>query len=312
MFGGTCILKFEPSDIKVERIEPKDLIFTQQKNDPTALLLNARGFPISASLSSHYSSSLAFNSAKSEKSEVYLFRVTTGVINFSASSMTLSEEMITHIAQLPPLPDELARTSEANQAMEQYYDFFESHGTHVVLQVSLGGLLRVVRQEINIDGRSSKKKYQVAIFRDGGGAVASQLTLALENYSRNHSLCSDSNWTDICMPWVKEVQNDPVFCPDDESTKYCWLYELDGLNKNQKADLKWASESYLTRRRMSDHATNNSTSGVPGELKNIDRQGNSFRGQNLAIQERQVDICVPYLYVPFLTYNIPFHCAAGR
>ena len=183
--------------------------------------------------------------------------------------------------------------------MEQYYDFFESHGTHVVLRVVLGGLLRVVKQEINIDGGSSEK-YQVAIFRDGGGAVASRLILALEDHWRNRSPCSDSNWTNVCVPWVQEVQKDPVFCPDDESTKYCWLYELGGLNKSQKADLKRASESYLTRRHMPDHATNDSTIGVTGERKDIDRERNLDRVirrlltfLNLPIPERQVDICVP-------------------
>ena len=126
--------------------------------------------------------------------------------------------------------------------------------------------------------------------------------MALEDYWRNHSLYSASNWTNVCVPWVKEVQNDPVFCPDDELTKYCWLYDLGGLNKNQKADLKRASESYLTRRQMLDHSPNDSTSGINGELKSIDRQGdldrvlqrlrkwNIFGGRNLAIQ---VDIYVP-------------------
>jgi hypothetical protein len=241
------------------------LISTEQKNDPTALLLNALRFPISASLSSHYSSSLAFNSAKSEKSEVHLVRVATAVTNLSASSKTLSNEILTRINQLPPLPNELA---EASVAMEQYYDFFESHGTHVVLQVVLGGLLRVV-QEINTDGRSSEK-CRVAIFQDGGGAVTSQMTLALEDYLRNPSSSSGphSTWSDVCMPWVREVENDPVFCPDDKSTKYCWLYELRGLNTRQKADLKRASKSYLGRQ-MPDHPTNG-----PGELKIIDRLGN--------------------------------------
>ena len=74
--------------------------------------------------------------------------------------MTLSKEMITRIGQLPPLPDELAGTSGE---MEQYCDLFESYGTHVVLRVVLGGLLRIVRQEINIDSGSSEK-CQVAIF----------------------------------------------------------------------------------------------------------------------------------------------------
>lgn len=230
-------------------------------------------------------------------------------MNFSASRKTLSNEILTRIDQLPSLPNELAETSEA---MEQYYDFFESHGTHVVLQVVLGGLLRVVVQEMNTDGRSSEKR-QVAVFRDGGGAVASQITLALEDYLRNPSSGPHSTWTDVCMPWVKEVENDPVFCPDDESTKYCWLYQLDGLNKRQKADLERASKSYL-RRQMPDHPTNGSTSGpgVPGELMNMNRPRNLakalhklerllkiFKKSNSAILSRQVDIA-------FLSYMCCF------
>ncbi|KAF8816001.1 hypothetical protein BYT27DRAFT_7185726 [Phlegmacium glaucopus] len=285
-FGRTSVLEFNPSHIEVERFsdhQPKDFRFTNQDHDPTASLLNVADLPRYASLSSHYSSSFGFDSAKSEKSELYVLHMVTAVAKIRGNPTKLSKDMITRINRLPPLP---ATLDESSQSMQQYHDFFESHGTHVVLCVALGGLLRVVLQameEPNTDGRLTKQS-QVMIFRDGGGAVASRLTLALEQNFREPSSVLQSDWTNVCMEWVKEVENDPVFCPDDGKTEYHWLYELGGLTKEQKEALKRASESYLRPRRLLEQQNtatmNGSTGGVPrrdektGELKNLDRQMN--------------------------------------
>jgi MAC/Perforin domain len=282
-FGRACVLELDPSDIRIEKfsdhrsenfVSVKD---NNQDNDPTASRLGVVDFQMRdvPGLSSHYSSSLAFKSARSVESQLHLLRCVTAVANVPHNA-ALSKEMMAQIERLPPLPAAGGSTEsrQAMQAMQQYHDFFASHGTHIVLRVAFGGVLRVISQVMEgstfsytqdhastIDhavgpavphettSRRSTETYQVMIFRDGGGAVASQLTRTLEQQFsdlRNpSSLSSQSDWTGVRTQWIDALQNDPVFCPDDEETKYCWLYDLASLTKKQRADLKRASKSYL-------------------------------------------------------------------
>jgi MAC/Perforin domain len=275
-FGRTCVLELDPSDTKIEKffdhrsenfVSVKD---TNQDIDPTASRLGVVDFQMRdvPGLSSHYSSSLAFRSARSVESQLHLLRCVTAVANVPDNT-TLSREMMGQIERLPPLPA-ASESTESRQAMQQYHDFFASHGTHIVLRVAFGGILRVVSQAMEgstfsytqdqalthdhvipheMASQRSTETYQVMIFRDGGGAVASQLTRTLEQQFSdllNHSsVSSPSDWTSVRTQWIDALENDPVFCPDDEETKYCWLYDLAGLTKKQRADLKRASKSYL-------------------------------------------------------------------
>ena len=186
------------------------------------------------------------------------------------------------IDRLPKLPTD----SQPTELMDQYYDFFQRHGTHVVLRVALGGNLRLVlhsnsntkartdKKDIKADGhvepnpagisvggsleyirdmasKISRDNVDVTICRDGGTAVASQLTRVLEQQLRNSSSPTDnalSGWSDVRIKWVDALWTDPVFCPDSHFTEYQWLHNMDGLTRKQKDDLKLAAKSYLMAR----------------------------------------------------------------
>ena len=80
------------------------------------------------------------------------------------------------------------------------------------------------------------------------------------------------------MQWIYALENDPVFLPDDEKTEYCWLYNLGGLSKKQKADLERASKSYLAVWSKQDCFADQMTLQNPGRANNqageINRKGN--------------------------------------
>ncbi|KAJ7456272.1 hypothetical protein B0H11DRAFT_1925801 [Mycena galericulata] len=69
---------------------------------------------------------------------------------------------------------------------------------------------------------------------------------APEYYFMHHQ--SSPEWQGICAEWIKELENDPVFCPDDPKTEYKKLYELGGLTPDQQKNLKEACDSYLAPR----------------------------------------------------------------
>jgi MAC/Perforin domain len=293
-FGRTRILDLGSSQVKIikhsggqseEFVLVKD---TKQDNKSTATQLHVE-FEMRdvAGLSSHYSSSHGFKSALSNESQLYHSQHVISVAKINALCPRLSKEMIAQIDRLPPLLASGPGSPESMQLMQQYHDFFASYGTHVVLRLALGGVLRVVSQANSnsverTDGRTfgadarlapnpagvnaalslnrsrdkeskrSSDNLNVMIFRDGGGAVASQLTRVLEQqFARLRNLSSSpalSDWTDIRVQWIDELENDPVFCPDNPITEYQWLYNLDGLTAKQKEDLKRASHSYLIAR----------------------------------------------------------------
>ncbi|KAJ7862504.1 hypothetical protein B0H14DRAFT_2575392 [Mycena olivaceomarginata] len=80
----------------------------------------------------------------------------------SNSAPTVSEEMKAVIEELPTWSPE---------SQMEYDEFFETHGSHVVIRVALGGLLRVVLRRT--DAESSKEDTRclqaVEIFRDDIG-----------------------------------------------------------------------------------------------------------------------------------------------
>jgi hypothetical protein len=146
------------------------------------------------------------------------------------------------------------------ESKQQYHEFFANYGTHVVTRLALGGILRVIVEStdevitkhnstvsgdelaVTSFGRSTRTR-NVIILRDGGGSVAAELTSALEDHFTHPE--SSSNRQDISLEWVKHLEKDPVFCPDDPITQYQLLYTLDGLTDSQRNALRLACESYL-------------------------------------------------------------------
>jgi hypothetical protein len=202
--------------------------------------------------------------------------------------------MLDEIDKLPGWSDE---------SMQTYYDFFASYGTHVVTRVALGGVLRVVSQarksseehssdrilqdpgyvptdvgRVAQHGTTVSQKRQVMIFRDGGGAVASRLTRILEQrFSdlQEGSSVAPSDYTDVCVQWIQELQKDPIFCPEDPNTEYQWLHALGGLTETQREDLRLASESYLKAppvEALFAPSTRNNTEPPKGSAREIDRE----------------------------------------
>jgi hypothetical protein len=220
-------------------------------------------------LSSYRSSSTAFKAVLSENSRQRLYlSQPVAIAKIVPSPPRLSRGVLDAINRLP---------GWSKESMETYYDFFSSYGTHVVTCVALGGVIRVVSQasksssersgdsvpqetsdstigyapDADQYGPATSQKRHVTIFRDGGGAVASRLARILEqkfgvsDLDDGSSADLLSDWADVRMDWINELQKDPVFCSDDPNTEYQWLHTLDGLTEQQRKDLRLAAESYL-------------------------------------------------------------------
>jgi hypothetical protein len=228
-----------------------------------------------AGLSSHYSSYNNFKSAVSSESHSYVASKLSAVAKVLPLRPRLTAEMLSVIEKLPRWKDE---------TNAEYENFFQSHGTHVVLCAALGGVLRIIAQgdmamdeatvkrvleadadvpglaQLGIDiglgarrekSRDNRKLYgkaQVTVCRDGGGAVASELSRALEKLFSSHQTPSSlqpSDWSDVRMRWMDALETDSVFCPDAHETTFEWLYNCDGLTPSQQLDLQLASKAYL-------------------------------------------------------------------
>lgn len=263
-----------------------------------------------AGLSSHYSSSHTFNATTSTDSQFYRSQHIISVAKVTTLSPSLSREMVAEINQLPQL---LPTDGQPSELMDHYYDFFQRHGTHVVLCVALGGILRVVLHansntkehtdktkftaeariapnpaDISVgvsqnyirgkEKRISRDNVNVTICRDGGTAVASQLTHVLEKQLRNSPSLTDtalSGWTDVRTKWIDALKEDPVFCPDSRFTQYQWLYNMDGLTLQQKNDLKLAAKSYLMARPGPLDSASNTNKAI--QTTNLPREENHRR-----------------------------------
>ncbi|KAJ7121586.1 hypothetical protein C8R44DRAFT_167341 [Mycena epipterygia] len=250
-FGRTCVLDLAPSAIKFEKGPPQQPEDFMQTTAETRQEQGDR--PDGDGLKATYSSSSGFQSAESRKSESYIFRhlVEVATINSPPSGLQLSTEMRRLIERLPPW---------SLESQQQYDEFFANHGTHVVKSLALGGVLRVlvdsasrVTKEYQStvkrdkgDTTSSKSTHtrNVMIFRDGGAPVAAELTRVLEDYFTQNSR-SPSHWQGIRTEWINSLEKDPVFCPDDPKTQYEFLYNLQGLDEQQRYNLRQASKSYL-------------------------------------------------------------------
>jgi hypothetical protein len=161
-----------------------------------------------------------------------------------SSALRLSAEMKSQIERLPVWSEQTKR---------EYHQFFARFGTHVVTRLALGGALRVIIDSQDRAGKKHKNPnsppvgrpghiQRATILRDGGASVAAELTRALEDlFLRGEN----SLWQRLRDKWIKDLERDPVFCPDDPITQYALLYTFPDLNGDQRRDLQRGSESYL-------------------------------------------------------------------
>ncbi|KAJ7483650.1 DDE superfamily endonuclease-domain-containing protein [Mycena latifolia] len=204
-------------------------------------------------LRDHYSSSWALRSAVSTDSQQYSLHHIIQLATVDPDRVELSAEMRNIISGLPPF----SPLSE-----KQYMQFFADYGTHVVTRLALGGVLRVV---LNSRDEASKQKTsatgnggvvnstsgrfahsrRILVFRDGGGSVAPELTRFLE-----HNFVPDINspdWQQVRNEWMKDLEKDPVFCPDHPLTEYQPLYTVRGLTGNKQKYLEDAYQIYVQK-----------------------------------------------------------------
>ncbi|KAJ7040039.1 hypothetical protein C8F04DRAFT_1254495 [Mycena alexandri] len=183
----------------------------------------------------HYSSNWALQSAVSTNSQQYSLHHIIQIATADPGRVELSAEMRNIISRLPPFSAE---------SEKQYMQFFADYGTHVVTRLALGGVLRVVlnsRDEVSkhqtyttgtgevvnsTSGRIAHNR-RVLVFRDGGGSVGRELSGFLE-----HNFVPDiksPDWHQVRKKWIKELEKDPVFCPDHPLTEYQPLCSVRGL-----------------------------------------------------------------------------------
>ncbi|KAK7040494.1 protein hedgehog [Favolaschia claudopus] len=191
-----------------------------------------------ARLRTHYSSDWAFRAAVSAYKNLhcYILHCVSGQI--AVQSPQLSRTMQQLVSRLP--------TPWSREEQSKYSQFFFNYGTHVITQVIMGGTIRIA-----VDSTSGKKQ-SIMVFRDGGAAVASDLTNFLER-----NFCPEiasSLWAEKYEKWRHALETEPVFCPDHESTRYIPIHELSGLTLQQKENLEKGYRYYMASKVKDDRA----------------------------------------------------------
>ncbi|KAF7362752.1 hypothetical protein MVEN_00624700 [Mycena venus] len=235
--------------------------------------------PDVAGLSVSYATSSTFKASWTSDSQLYMAQHVTATARVSTLTPRLSQEMIDLIEKLPPWSE------SSDNSKQQYNEFFRSHGTHVMLRLALGGNLRVIINDLqnvedrgrrggaragagapalsrffkigiiglcvrNHEGSDRRGRQYITILRDGGGAVAGELTRTLENHFKQCSPSSEAqhSWPgpEVREKWIQALEMKPTLIPDNKYTDYEWLYALGGLSEVQKDNLRLASQFYLT------------------------------------------------------------------
>ncbi|KAJ7328888.1 hypothetical protein DFH08DRAFT_940517 [Mycena albidolilacea] len=277
-FGHTCVLEMDASMIKCSSAPNHQMedftqvVNAQDERSNVALRLGCDfHVPNIVGLSAHYSGSSTLLSSRLHTSQMFTSQHVTGSAVVDLLRPELSPEMLKIIKQLPRW---------SSKSKQQYEEFFFNHGTHVVTRMALGGDIRVVVQDLQ-ESRKNKRergadtksslpglnqlgfdigtsagyestrhaqntrgRRNIQIFRDGGRAVAAELTGILENHFQQ---LSDGtvpySWPgkEIHRRWIHALESDPAFCRDNEQTDYQWLHTLGGLNESQVEDLRHPS-----------------------------------------------------------------------
>ncbi|KAK7017750.1 hypothetical protein R3P38DRAFT_2539912 [Favolaschia claudopus] len=307
VYGRSRVLALQDSQIKFsggpdrqEETFTRHVADERTTNKALATKLQCNfSVPDLVSLGATYASSTAVYAALAKDSALFTARYVSGLIYVAALEPLLSQEMINIIAQL-------GSWSEQNK---QYDNFFDRHGTHVVLRLALGGVLNIVtRNGRNSEGQQdmhnlglkmaapaaanhvgaaighsaahgmeeSLDDVFVHVFREGGGKMASELTIDLEKHVKRSSGAQDSmGWPSAATreSWIAALRTDPVFCPDSKETEIVPIWSLGGLNPSQKSNLEKASEAYLRMRRKKDPEGSNNLPRS-GERDDIARKKN--------------------------------------
>ncbi|KAJ7255020.1 hypothetical protein B0H12DRAFT_1233277 [Mycena haematopus] len=309
-FGHTCVLEMDPSMIKYSsapNCQTED--FTQIVNSRDDLSHAALHLgcsfhvPNIVGLSAHYSNSSTLLSSRLHTSQMFTSQHVTASAAVDDLDPKLSPEMLTIIKRLP-------RWSSTSK-QPQYEEFFFNHGTHVVTRMALGGDIRVVVQDLqenrknkrerradagaNLpglnqlgvdigatagftstrDAQDRRRRRNIQIFRDGGRAVAAELTDILENHfqqPRDGTVPCSWPGKEIRTRWIHALRSEPAFCRDDKLTDYRWLHTLGGLTDNQVEDLRCASKAYLQKQHKTSQPRN-----VDGHVNDLPRAEN-FQG----------------------------------
>jgi hypothetical protein len=283
------VVLFDDSDIQIDKVASGQLdrivhntnIEERDRADKTQL---RAAFEIRSAMNTGILLSSAVSSGSSNSSTTHMFEATSRIATAKLNIFTpiLSDDIRRQINALPPWD------GSSERVKAQYDTFFGTHGTHVNVQAALGGVLRVLSSsssnqdservvkalgvtadapfaaQIGLSAQLSAMRRRshgrraavarglITVSRDGGRAVAKQLTGALEDlfaYARNPSGAMEpsplQNWVKIRTQWIDALETDPAFCAGDRQTQYMWLYELDGLGPTQRADLEHASKWYL-------------------------------------------------------------------
>ncbi|KAJ6470877.1 hypothetical protein C8R45DRAFT_1218153 [Mycena sanguinolenta] len=190
--------------------------------------------PEAERLRAHYSSDWGFKSAAQPNSRRYILHHIVRVVS-AAETLKLSAEMMEEIDKLP---------RSFRESPQSYLDFFASHGTHIVVRLALGGTLRIVYST------EGGHRDRAMVFPDGAGEFSPQLIAFLEEKFRPK--LNSSEWQQTRAKWVKELEKDPVFCPDHELTEYRPIHSF--LTQLQKQQFQEALQVYLGK--SSEHGTN--------------------------------------------------------
>ncbi|KAF7348019.1 hypothetical protein MSAN_01754300 [Mycena sanguinolenta] len=245
-FGRTCVLDLKPSTIRVTKLRPQEHEFSPATHVPYPTLSD------SAALCPR---PLAYQPAIYQNSQQFVLRHVVLVAAVSSPSPKLSPEMTRLIRRLPPW---------STESKVQYDEFFENYGTHVVTKVAFGGVLRIIvtsTEEASAQSRKSTagrnrvtsvsssrlaRRRNVLVFRDGGASIAEELTRAAEHYFRNSQ--KPPEWDSIRDKWIKDLEHDPGFCPDDPNTECRPLHTFGGITRDEQINLERAFGSYLASR----------------------------------------------------------------
>ncbi|KAJ7700606.1 hypothetical protein B0H16DRAFT_1902929 [Mycena metata] len=183
--------------------------------------------PDTERLRTHYSSDWGFKSALQPKSQCYILHHIVRVVSVDGDTFKLSADIQEEIGNLPPW---------SPRSRAQYMQFFTKHGTHILVKLALGGTMRVI-----VDSTEGGRRQNVTFFFDGAGEFAAQhIALVGEEFQSELD-------EQIHAKWVKELEKDPVFCPDHELTEYLPIYNFSGLTAGQKHHLQEACKVYVGR-----------------------------------------------------------------
>ncbi|KAJ7936409.1 hypothetical protein B0H13DRAFT_1853472 [Mycena leptocephala] len=203
--------------------------------------------PEFAELSAHYATSNHFRLSQSKDSRVHKTQHITAGVWVRPLVPALSQEMLDITRQLPAWSD------TDNRSKQEYHNFFLNYGTHIVLGLALGGMLRIVthvQQDIESVGietrigadsniprvhgsigvgsnhvksqgvQDNRAHENIRIFCDGGIAMKDELTSILEqHFKKQPGYLSPFTYSwpggDTRSKWIKALENNPTFCPDN-------------------------------------------------------------------------------------------------